>query len=234
MKGLLSFVFLFLISFKSFAVEATHGMVLFGQEKLMAYHLPMFHKIHAKQVVLEYTLSEELKKKLLSYSEGNKLLTFVPAPFDLEAFLLKPHPLTGDVYLGHFEKDGEMVMEGVTLLNVKILYQRGLVKPQGTLNHYAFFGTPSDLYEVHLLDGGLPVDHIAKASIDTTNVSNVSLAHSALNSFTKTESTDLLNDKDVSVVELYYEIPCRRRLCDTITKKLEVTTEKTYFKDDVM
>lgn len=200
----------------------------------MAYHLPMYHKIHAKQVVLEYTLPESLKAKLLSYTSEGQLLTFVPAPFDLEAFLLKPHALTGDVYLGHFEKDGEVVMEGVTLDDVKVLYQRSLIKASGQMNHYLLFGTPSDLYEVHLLNGGAQVDHIVKASVDTSNATVVNLAKEAIHSWYPVLSKELLNEQDVSTVELFFEVPCRRRLCDTITKKLDVTAQKTYFKDDVM
>lgn len=194
----------------------------------------MYHKVHNKQVVLQYTLPEELKTKMLSQVGEGLFLTFVPAPFDLEAFLLKPHALSGDVYLGHFEKDGVMIMEGVTLENVKVLYQQALVKANGLNDHYALFGTPSDLYEVHLLDGGLQVDHIVKASIDTTDISTVGLVHQAMNSLAKTESTGLLNDLETSVIELFFEPTCNRRFCPTISKKLSVKSEKTYFKDDVM
>ncbi|AUN97177.1 hypothetical protein C0V70_03440 [Bacteriovorax stolpii] len=234
MKVLISFLFLCLLSFHTYAVEATHGMVLFGQEKLMAYHLPMYHKIHNKQVVLEYSLSAELKTKLLSHMTEGQFLTFVPAPFDLEAFLLKPHALVGDVYAGHFEKEGVVVMENVTLDNVKVLYQRTLIKPNAQANHYLLFGTPSDLYEVHLLNGGLQVDHILKASVNASDLATVNLTNYAMNTYSPVISEELLNDKEESSIELFYEVPCRRRHCDTVTKKLKVTAEKTYFKDDVM
>lgn len=228
MKVFLTFFSLLLFSLNTYAAKGTHGMVLFGKEQLMAYHLPMFHKMHAKQVVIHYTLPLELKEKIQSY-EGNHLLTFVPEPFDLDLFLAEPHPLKGDVYLGHFEKDGEVIMTGVTLENTNVLYQQDLIKPQGLVNYYAFFGTPSDLYQVHLLDGGLPVDHIIKASVETSTPLNSYLFYGI-----KTSSPDLLNENDVSTVEIKYQGHCRLRVCPTITKKINVTSEKTYFKDDVM
>ncbi len=230
MKVLLTFLALSLFSANTYAAKATHGMVLFGKEHLMAYHLPMFHKIHAKQVVFSYTLPQLLKDQLLSYQDA--LLTFVPEPFDLDAFLAAPHPLKGDVYLGHFEKDGELVMSGVTLENVYVQYNKPLKKPEGLENHYVFFGTQTDLYQVHLIDGGLPVDHILKAS---TTAKPWEFEH-LIGWFSKPKSSspELINEGETWTVTISYETHCRLHDCPTITKKLEVTSERTYFKDDVM
>ena len=78
------------------------------------------------------------------------------------------------------------------------------------------------------------MDHIVKATVDTSNATAVNLAKEAIHSLYPVLSQELLNEQDVSTVELFFEVPCRRRLCDTITKKLDVTAQKTYFEDDVM
>lgn len=235
MKALFTFLLLSLVSFNSYAINATHGMVLFGEEKLMAYHLPMFHNIHAKQVVLEYTLPEEVKNKLLSY-QNDDFLTFVPAPFDLEKFLLQPFPLKGDVYKGHFEKDGELVMSDVTMENIEVLYKYGITKNSDAKDVYRLFGTTSDLYEVHILVDGIEKDHIAKAQIDTKNLEQVLLANRVLQYGYSVETyTGLLSDGSESVIGLPFEIPaCNRRWCGSSYKHLKIKTEKTIFSDDVM
>lgn len=167
MKVLLNLILLSFLSSSAYAIEAIHGMVLFGQDKLMAYHLPMFHKIHSKQIVLELVTSPELKTELSERQQNGELLTFVPVPFDLEKFLASPHALTGDIYLGHFEKDGVVIHESITLNVKEILMNENLTKNNGSgLNNYRLVGTEKDAYALHMLDGGTHQDQIFKVFND--------------------------------------------------------------------
>lgn len=162
MKVLITLLATCLFSLSAFAIDATHGMVLFGKEKVYAYHLPMFHKVHNKQVVLTFDLSKSVKDQIVNLQDTT-FLTFVPAPFDLEKFLTAPFNLTGDVYSGHFEQDGVLIMSGVTLVNPKIEYVKELIQPTGsTLETYKVFGTKNDTYALHLINGGMAVDQIFK------------------------------------------------------------------------
>lgn len=162
MKVLITLLATCLFSLSSNALDATHGMVLFGKEKVYAYHLPMFHKVHNKQMILTFDLSKAVKDQIVNLQD-TAFLTFVPAPFDLEKFITAPFDLTGDVYSGHFEQDGVLVMSGVTLVNPKIEYLKDLVQPTGTtVETYKIFGTKNDTYALHLLNGGAAIDQIFK------------------------------------------------------------------------
>lgn len=170
MKVLITLLATCLFSLSTFAVDATHGMVLFGKEKVYAYHLPMFHGVHNKQMVLTFDLSKAVKDQIVNLQDTT-FLTFVPAPFDLEKFIAAPFNLTGDVYAGHFEQDGVLVMPGVTLINPKIEYVQDLVQPSGTqIETYKIFGTKNDTYALHLLNGGSAIDQIFKlTTLETTD-----------------------------------------------------------------
>ncbi len=162
MKVIITLLATCLFSLNSFAVDAIHGMVLFGKEKVYAYHLPMFHGIHNKQMVLTFELSKAVKDQIVNLQDA-QVVTFVPAPFDLEKFITTPFDLTGDVYSGHFEQDGVLVMSGVTLVNPKIEYLKDLIQPTGTTGEtYKVFGTKNDSYALHLINGGKALDQIFK------------------------------------------------------------------------
>ena len=238
MKVIISFLLLSLISFSSYAIDATHGMVLFGQEKLMAYHLPMFHKIHAFQVIFEYEVSTQLKEKLLSAGQSN-YLTFVPAPFDLEKFLENPHVLKGDVYSGHFEQNGTLILSNITLENPKLIYQAAIKKPvpRGNgIEEYKLVGTPSDFYAVHLLNGGQKMDQIFKLDISTAQTK---LAQTALdkNYHLSSFGYELFKEDDQASIFIIDKDnpnchPFVLRSC--IQKELEIKLQNLYFADSVM
>ncbi|MBC7428464.1 MAG: hypothetical protein H7336_07630 [Bacteriovorax sp.] len=250
MKALVTFLIFCLISLNSYAAVATHGMVLFGHQKLLAYHLPMFHKVHAHQVVFEFTVPEEVRAKIIAAYGVDNFLTFVPDPFDLEKFLVAPHPLKGDIYSGHFEKDGVVIMNDVTLETPKIIYQGGLIKENGnSTENYILAGTPFDLFLIHLLDGGKQQDQIVSAKIEVWSHDYVLLAQRAIDSNAKLESsTGLLKYNEINKVELPLLgimnkkdpacYPMVRRDCKIYDypagNELEVITQKDYFSDSVM
>lgn len=182
MKVLITLLATCLFSLSAFAIDATHGMVLFGKEKVYAYHLPMFHKVHNKQMVLTFDLSKEVKDQIVNLQDTT-FLTFVPAPFDLEEFIKAPFSLIGDLYSGHFEQDGVLIMSGVTLVNPKIEYVKDLTQPSGSKTEsYKIFGTATDTYALHLLDGGSAVDKIFKlTSTYMTNFDHVAEAYNLYN-----------------------------------------------------
>jgi hypothetical protein len=231
MKGLLVFIGLMIFTINVQAVEGTHGMVIFGKEKLFAYHLPMFHQLHNKQMVFTFDLPATIKAQLITYEEG-QFLTFVPAPFDLEKFIAQPFALKGDLYSGHFEKNGSVILAGITLSNPKIIYVKDLVKPiSGHIETYEFFGTNTDIYALHLLDGGTKLDQIFKLSgsgnIDQA-MTNYTLANKSLLQLGNTYSvTYLLEDSCLP----YPTRTCGSKLPYTLA---DFKTESLYFTDEVM
>lgn len=232
MKVIMTSLVLAIISFNTWALEATHGMVLFGSEKLMAYHLPMFHKVHAKQVVLQYTLPDEIKMKLLE-NQSQDFLTFVPARFDLEKFLEKPFPLKGDVYKGHFEKDGELVMSDVVMENIVVLYKGNISQGNAQNETYRLFGTPTDLYSVHLLKDGIPKDHIVKMnSLPMDSITQSNIDHGL---YPESQNGLFLEGSQFELVIMVKFGMCTRVSCESHEyKKLVLINEKTIFSDDIM
>lgn len=165
MKVLIAILATCLFSLNAMALDATHGMVIFGKEKLHAYHLPMFHAPHNKQLVITFDVPADVKSQIADL-QNTTYLTFVPAPFDLESFIKSPFNLKGDVYAGHFEQDGVVVLSDVTIVNPKIEFVMDLAKPaHHGIETYKVFGTKDDAYALHLINGGSAVDQIYALNI---------------------------------------------------------------------
>lgn len=227
MKVLITLLATCLFSLSAMAVDATHGMVLFGKDKVYAYHLPMFHKVHNKQMVLTFDLSKAVKDQIVNLQDA-QVVTFVPAPFDLEKFIAAPFDLTGDVYSGHFEQDGVLVISGVTLVNPKIEYLKELVQSQGSaIETYKVFGTKNDTYALHLINGGMANDQIFKLiTLDADNFDNA-IAYKNL----ETSALKLGNVYTISTPPG----KCPSRNCgDPGTVLATFKVESKYFSDTIM
>ncbi len=242
MKAFITFLAISLFTLNAYAVNATHGMVLFGKEKLMGYHLPMTHGVHAYQVIFEYEVPEDMKEKILAAGEDD-YLTFVPEPFDLVKFIASPHAITGDIYKGHFEQEGVLLFSNVTLNNPKLQYAVNIKKPlpQGNdFNSYKLAGTATDLYLIHLLDGGSKVDQIFKATLKNATPIDLELAQNAIRFGINNIGSKLFKvyDEAVFFVDLIDRhdpkcYPLITRACQA-TKILKLDLPELYFTDSVM
>ena len=230
MKAIIIFITLILFSSSSFATSATHGMVIFGKEKLYAYHLPMFHKIHNKQMVITFEVPQKIKDQITQLEDLN-YLTFVPAPFDLDKFVEAPFELKGDIYSGHFEKDGELVIKDITFKNPKILYLQNLLPKSTDLKteNYQILGTLTDAYALHLIDGGEVIDQIFKLETisKTGDIETIKKYHYL--------SSWHLLELNTSYSINSHPGRCPSRLCGTPGFVLATfKTEALYFTDEVM
>src|SRR4051812_3833198 len=92
MKILISMLFSILLSGTSALADrpAVHGMLVFGGEKnTFASHLPMFHALHDRQVILKIAFenvsgSHALQAYLAAKGSGKTLFTIEPEKMDLE------------------------------------------------------------------------------------------------------------------------------------------------------
>lgn len=154
---------------------AVHGMLLFGENRLYFSHLPMFHSPHNYQVILEVELSRNgpdpksiyLKDKEMTRS---KVYTFVPRPFVLPEVVQRQSPITGDIYRGHFERDGELIAWNVTAKISRVIHFRKF-KP-GTLGpmqlEYLLFGAVPELFMAHLIWSPPDFDQILSVTTTST------------------------------------------------------------------
>lgn len=235
MKVLLKILLASLFITSVHAIEATHGMVLFGQQKIMAYHLPMFHQIHARQVILELSMNETMRSIISNLQHDSGLVTFVPDPFDLELFLQKPHSLKGDLYKGHFEKDGEVLLTGITLEVEKVLYNQPIKKQPATRpnDNYVLVGSTEELYAVHLLDGNYHQDLIAKVKhfADERELHFIRSAIMTKQTFKFSQS--IIEENNELEYIFHYEGHCRLESCPR-TAIIKGEVEKIIFTDHVM
>jgi len=136
-KHLLSVLFV-LISFTGWAQQeeielppldpayvGTHGMVLVSHSStIFAYHLPLYHKPHDVQVLYKLDVKDLALVQLVRDAE---MVTIKPEEFNLQRLIRgEKLILTADVYMGHFERGGELVYSGVPLNFSEQLYVRQL------------------------------------------------------------------------------------------------------------
>lgn len=168
------FVLLFiLIGFTPVAqadIPSIHGMLLFGQNKHYASHLPMFHAPHDYQLIMELDMvnpprSQTLESYELLKSQGETLFTLVPQRMDLSKIISgEIESFTANIYLGHFERGGKSL--GPVTINVaKIIFSKKLMHHEAEeKQEYIMFGTEGDYYAAHIVKGAPSFDLIAKVS----------------------------------------------------------------------
>ncbi|MCB2407754.1 hypothetical protein [Hymenobacter lucidus] len=106
-----------------------HGMLVFGNHRVYASHLPMFRSPHHYQVLLELTLSDSTKAAYKSSQQqfpGETVYTLEPEPFVLPDMLRQPRPFRATLYRGHFERGGTAIARHVTVQIRQVLYAEKL------------------------------------------------------------------------------------------------------------
>ncbi len=156
---------------------AVHGMVIFGKEKVYAYHLPMFHSPHNYQVILEIQFDKQTMLDLRRDQELNPehaTYTIEPEKFVLPEMISQPRPFKVNIYRGHFERGGVKVFSEVTTQIVEVLYANmldPLAEKSETLK-YLLFGNSREQYAVHLLTNKPDFDQLLRVSFDPSLVGN--------------------------------------------------------------
>ena len=123
---------------------AVHGMVLFGNQRLYASHLGLYHHPHDRQIVLPIRFSkpEQADSYARWRTDNPGLVTLAPRPFELAN--LAPdaktfeHTIVVDIYRGHFERGGEKVFSQIAMqLDKPLIYQ--VLSPGGNRAAQASF-----------------------------------------------------------------------------------------------
>jgi hypothetical protein len=132
--------------------RASHGMIVFGKDTVYLYHLPMWHGVHAWQIVLEATLDDAA---LAAYDQdraaGSTLNSFAPAPFALAN--VKPgFQIDGQLLHGHFEQGGTPLAPATATVKsiVMIVPLAGIVPGPATAPKTFAFGHDGEQYTAHV------------------------------------------------------------------------------------
>jgi hypothetical protein len=141
---------------------AVHGMLVFGQQKILLSHLPMFHAPHDFQVVLQVRLRSDVGDPEALYRQdrstsGEKVYTWVPKKFVLQDLLAPTTPLrsmTGTLFRGHFERGGTPITSAsVTAEVVRVLHGRRFTPVSEAVSppRYLLVGSAAEPFLVHLI-----------------------------------------------------------------------------------
>lgn len=136
---------------------AGHGMLLFGESRVYASHLPMFHAPHDYQVLLELSLSNDPRK------DRAAMHTFDPEPFELAQAETPGFEMKIEIYAGHFERGGKPIGK-VTARVERVLLFEPLVAdtPRPPKPRFLVMGSPEEAYAVHLITTKPDFDQVVK------------------------------------------------------------------------
>ena len=150
---------------------AVHGMVIFGNEKIYAYHLPMFHAPHNFQVVFELKLDAQTLatfKRDQQLNTEHATYTLEPEKFVLPEMIKNPRPFKANIYRGHFERGGAEIISDVTVDISDILYFSPLNSEteHGETLQYIIIGNAKEQYAMHVLTNKPDFDQLIQISLD--------------------------------------------------------------------
>lgn len=146
-----------------------HGMVVFGEGGAYLYHLPMWHGLHAWQIVIEARMDAAGRQLHdADRAAGGTLVTFEPEPFALAA-LAPGFEMKGRLYHGHFEQGGTPLPSADAAAWVTFTVQRLLLveplrssDPKPASAEYRFFGRGGEGFGIHVAHGAPDFDHILR------------------------------------------------------------------------
>ncbi len=183
MKALFAYLLIILVSLNSVAESVpeelppldpaymgVHGMVLMNKSStIFAYHLPLYHKPHDVQLLYKLAVKNVALVQLV---RDNDMVTIKPKPFNLQRLMRgEKVALAADVYLGHFERDGMLVYENMTLNFAEKLYMRKLddIKPSNNEQQYdvVSYHKNNKIY-IHRLQQSPSYDHLIHIDVNAS------------------------------------------------------------------
>lgn len=146
---------------------AMHGMLIFGEGRIFASHLPMFHRPHDYQGIFEIELTPQgraaYEKSRHDYPRET-IYTLVPTPFSLPQMARNPVPFTAQIYRGHFERGGTVIADDVPVRIRQVVYfekfDPNASHPAATT--YLLFGDETEQFAAHLISIAPDFDQISE------------------------------------------------------------------------
>jgi hypothetical protein len=156
-------------------MPSTHGMFLFGTNKIYLSHLPMFHTPHDYQVIFEVEIPNELKEKYLSLVKENPektIFTIIPESFVLPELVQNPKPFKAQLFFGHFERGGQSISPMVEFKIKEIVYFKKFT-PNATQPkeaQYILIGNSEEQFLIHEIYAKPDFDQILQIEIESQTV----------------------------------------------------------------
>jgi hypothetical protein len=178
----ISFILIFIFSFanaqehhenSSHDKPSTHGMLVFGKEKIYASHLPMFHSPHNYQIILELEFDKDIQNLFVTDQEKNPeytTYTIEPEQFILPDMIHNPKPFKANLYRGHFERGSTKIASDiiVTIKNVIYYDKFNANKERATANTFILFGNEKESFIAHRITNKPDFDQIIQVKTAAT------------------------------------------------------------------
>src|SRR5262249_55424081 len=146
-----------------------HGMLIVGEQTVFLSHLPLFHRPHDYQVLLEAGFTKPGSDPEADYfkdrkgkGKDTKIYTLEPEPFVLPslAAATPSRSFKGNIYRGHFErfptqraKEAARIAQSVDVNVTRVIHFRkfdpNAVRPAQL--EYLLFGKGAELFLAHLI-----------------------------------------------------------------------------------
>ncbi|QFT55660.1 hypothetical protein [Microbulbifer sp. THAF38] len=144
--------------------NGTHGMALFSiKGQLIASHMPLHGKRHGHQVIL--ALESENEKAIAELAQKTPLISLKPEVFSLNH--LRNGDLgffTGEVFNGHFERDGKVQLNSIPFRVAKKLLDLPLTRKEN--GHYRLVHLNSTSLLIHEIASPPSFDQILEVTAD--------------------------------------------------------------------
>jgi glyoxylase-like metal-dependent hydrolase (beta-lactamase superfamily II) len=145
-------------------LASTHGMLLFGRERVFLSHLPMSRAPHDYQLVFEAQLPEDVLRQYRSdvAAHPNEPYTLEPASqWVLPRTIRTDSVFRAHVYRGHFERGGVRIASDVAVTVRQVVMFRKL-EPTDIPQPGAWFtvGSAAEQFLIHRIAGRGDVDEV--------------------------------------------------------------------------
>jgi glyoxylase-like metal-dependent hydrolase (beta-lactamase superfamily II) len=145
---------------------STHGMLLFGRERLFLSHLPMARSPHDYQLVFEAVLPDSVlqRYRLDATQHDSVIYTVEPTQrWVLPNTIRRDTVFTAHLYRGHFERGGARIASDV-MVRVRrvIMFRRFESDAAAQPDDWFSVGEPHDRYLVHWISGQGDADQVMR------------------------------------------------------------------------
>lgn len=144
---------------------SVHGMLIFGAEKIYVSHLPMYHKPHDYQLILQVSLGDQQPKLVedMKNNPNEAVYTVEPDTFVLPEMVKQMKPFNAIIYRGHFERHGKPLFKA-TIQPQQVVFFKKLnaneEKPKAL--SLIVFGTASEGFAAHHITARPNFDQVVK------------------------------------------------------------------------
>jgi hypothetical protein len=162
---------------------STHGMLIFGTDKIYASHLPMFRTPHNYQIIIELTLDKVTKQKFITDQKLHPeytTYTIEPEKFVLPDMINAKGSFKANLYRGHFERGGIKIADSIRIKISSIVYFEKFdeAAPKPTEARFLVFGTSKEQFAIHQISNKPDFEQILQVKAGVSNLEIVSFSTS--------------------------------------------------------